>query len=813
MFGNRNPFRQLSKRNKVVLATVLGSVLFLSTLTPVLNIRLLPSSLLPAVTAAPSDKAAEKVPPQAKAGMEKAQGEKFHLEEASISDIHKAIQSNEITCTELVQAYIDRAKAYNGVCTQLLTEDGAPIPPTTGYVRAGAPIEFPTETVPISSILPNFDQYIGLPIDLGRMEATASDPSVQQQFGMRVGIPDAGQLNALETINIRGERSVTCKGAFDAHPSTGPLPAGAPPGCEEFRQHPDALERAAELDAQYGSNPDLKKLPMYCIPFSFKDSFDTKDMRTTASADVNYAMDAPPKDGTIADELRAKGAIIYAKAASNEYNAGPGNPGGPATATKVFLGGRTHSTWSGVACNPYDTERATGESSTGSGVSVAANLVVCSICEETGGSCHDPGGKNGVVSLRTTKEIISYGGAIGSTPYQDTAGIHCRTVKDAAIVLDALKDPQLGYFDSRDIYTALPKALISEEPYANFIVDDKDLKGKSKALEGMRIGVVREWMIKPVQNDVAMSDQINNEIKSVLRDKLGAELVESVDPLYPDDPTIPNMKYTFQDAIAEILPTLMPEYFSKTVAGGALEFAVPGYDVTTYDYMLKLTKGSAPLSDNLNLRRITTGAPNALTFKFQMEQYLLDRGDERVKDWASLFANAKWLSDTERAGAENWLHTDTIVSDGKTERMTMRDVQRLVLLKVMHENDIDVFVQPIHTIPQAKIGGPSEPNIKDRGGLFPRCFVCSAGIPEIVVPAGFNQVVYEPQFALSADKKNYISVTGTVQSLLPHPMPIGIGFMAGPGEEPVLIRVASAYEAATHHRMSPPDFRPLPGEP
>ena len=144
---------------------------------------------------------------------------------------------------------------------------------------------------------------------------------------MRVGIPNAGQVNALETINIRGERSVTCKGAFDAHPSTGPLPPGAPPECEAFRKQPDALERAAELDAQYGRNPDLATLPMYCVTVSFKDPFDTKDMRSTAGSDVAFAMDAPPFDSAIAARLRDKGAIIYAKAQSNEFNAGPGSPG------------------------------------------------------------------------------------------------------------------------------------------------------------------------------------------------------------------------------------------------------------------------------------------------------------------------------------------------------------------------------------------------------------------------------------------------------------------------------------------------------
>ena len=67
------------------------------------------------------------------------------------------------------------------------------------------------------------------------MDHTASDPHVMQQYGMIVGKPNAGQLNAIATINIRGERSVTCKGDFDLHPSKGPLPAGAPPVCEFFR--------------------------------------------------------------------------------------------------------------------------------------------------------------------------------------------------------------------------------------------------------------------------------------------------------------------------------------------------------------------------------------------------------------------------------------------------------------------------------------------------------------------------------------------------------------------------------------------------
>ena len=125
------------------------------------------------------------------------------------------------------------------------------------------------------------------------MERTVSDTSVHAQMGMRVGIPDVGQVNALETLNLRGERSVTCKGDFDRAPANGPLPAGAPAACEAFRKQPDALERADELDREYGREPDLAKLPMYCVVVSFKDPYDTKDMRSTANDDVNFAMDVP----------------------------------------------------------------------------------------------------------------------------------------------------------------------------------------------------------------------------------------------------------------------------------------------------------------------------------------------------------------------------------------------------------------------------------------------------------------------------------------------------------------------------------------
>ncbi len=742
-----------------------------------------------------------------------AQSDRFRLEEATIEGIHEAIRDGQVSCRALVQAYVDRARAYNGACTQLVTRDGAPVAPASGPVRAGAAVRFPTATVPVSSVLPDVNRYAGIPLDLGRMAPTVSDPAVQAQFGMVVGVPDAGQVNALSTLNLRGERSVTCRAGCDAHPSTGELPADCPAACEAFRQLPDALERAVELDARHGADPDLARLPMYCVPLAFKDVYDTADMRTTTAADIDFAMDAPPTDATIVDRLRAKGAIIYAKANATEFNGGIGDPGGPAAPAARYLGYAERSTWGGQACNPYDTERSPRGSSSGSGVAVAANLVTCAFCEQTGGSCKGPASRNGVVSLLTTKGLIPYGGAVGSNPLVDRAGINCRTVRDAALVLDALADPELGRFDPRDIYTAVPEALVSGEPYAGLVVEDAPGGGGGRPLAGMRIGIVREYMVKHTLNDAAISDRIDTEIKSVLRDRLGASLVESVDPLHPGDPAVPDMTYTFQDALAEVLPIHMPEYFSRTTAAGRLEFAVPGHDVTSKRYLVQLAEGNAPLSPRLNLRRVTLSPPTR-SFAFHIDQYLARRGDARVADMASLDAAASYFSAAAEAGSANWAVLDDVRSAGNTERTQMRAVLQLVLGKVLRENRIDVLVNPENTLPHQKVGGPSEPTVNGRSAAgATQAVTALIGVPEIVVPAGFNAVVYEPRFVLNAAGDRYDAVPGYERSLLETPLPIGLMFWAGPGDEAAVLKAASAYEAATRHRAPPPAFGPLPDEP
>src|SRR6185503_6041982 len=188
-------------------------------------------------------------------------------------------------------------------------------------------------------------------------------------------------------------------------------------------------------------------------------------------------------------------AIIYAV---SNANATSHTANGPARAKSVLPDGNlAYGAWGGQTCNPYDTERVPRGTSNGSGVSVAANLLSCSICEQTAASCKGPASRNNVVNLLATKGITQDGG-LGYSAIGDRAGIHCRTVGDAARVLDSIKG-----FDSGDLFTSIPKSMMPAKPYADFVVSDSQVAGKP--LRGMRLAIVREFMVKHVKNDAAIS--------------------------------------------------------------------------------------------------------------------------------------------------------------------------------------------------------------------------------------------------------------------------------------------------------------------
>ena len=196
---------------------------------------------------------------------------------------------------------------------------------------------------------------------------------------------------------------------------------------------------------------------MYGVVFAFKDPFDTKDMRSTGGGDARYDIDVPARDHVLVEQLRNKGAIIFAKAVNTEYNGRAGDPGGRNKPDKVLPStlGYQRSTWAGNPANVYDTTRSASlGSSSGSGVSVSANLVMAALGEETRASCRGPSNHNAVALILPHKAMLGFdGGAIGADIYCDRTGIHARRIEDCAKILDALKDPAEGYYDPRDVFT------------------------------------------------------------------------------------------------------------------------------------------------------------------------------------------------------------------------------------------------------------------------------------------------------------------------------------------------------------------------
>ena len=480
------------------------------------------------------------------------------------------------------------------------------------------------------------------------MEPTASDPSVSQQYGMVVGIPNAGQVNALATLNIRGERSVTCKGEFDRHPVARAAAAGRAAGLRIFRHLPDALERAAELDAQYGRNPDLETMPMYGVVFSFKDPFDTKDMRSTGGGDAAYDIDFPARDHVLVEQLRKKGAIIFAKAVCTEYNGRAGNPGGRHTPDKVLPStlGYQRSTWGGNPSNPYDTTRAASlGSSSGSALSVSTNLVMASLGEETRASCRGPSNHNAVALILPHKAMLGFdGGAIGADIYCDRSGIHCRTIADCAKVLDALKDPENGYYDPRDVFTTVPRSSVLD----NYAGHARALRRGGRA-EGHapRRGARVDGLSRPARRPSSRSSRPPRARSRPCSAAISARRWSNPsDPLWTPDPDIEQMTVDFRKALARLVPVFMPDILFRLDAEPASRCSrtsprrscrpnscpanssapAPCSRSTTW---WRMAEGRIAPPANLDLATIQQ-QELANTFRFHISQYLT----RRAADWA-----------------------------------------------------------------------------------------------------------------------------------------------------------------------------------
>jgi len=243
-----------------------------------------------------------------------------------------------------------------------------------------------------------------------------------------------------------------------------------------------ALEQARAADERIGRGEGEA---LTGIPVCVKDVICTAGVRTTCSSRMLESF-VPPYDAHVVDRLRAQGAVIVGKSNMDEFAMGS------STENSAFFPTR----------NPWDLDRVPGGSSGGSAAATAAGECLLALGSDTGGSIRQPASFCGVVGVKPTYGRISRYGLVAFASSLDQIGPFARSVRDAALALNAL----CGH-DDRDSTSA---------PIA--VPDFTAALGRD--LRGLRVGVPREYL--PDDLDAGVRTVILEAVKQIAA--LGAEI-------------------------------------------------------------------------------------------------------------------------------------------------------------------------------------------------------------------------------------------------------------------------------------------------
>jgi aspartyl-tRNA(Asn)/glutamyl-tRNA(Gln) amidotransferase subunit A len=163
--------------------------------------------------------------------------------------------------------------------------------------------------------------------------------------------------------------------------------------------------------------------PLHGIPLALKDLIDSEAERTTAASNV-LSDHVALKDAEVTRRLRAAGGIFLGKTNLHEF---------------AYGGSGVISAY-GPVQNPWDAERITGGSSSGSAAAVAAGMCFMAVGTDTAGSIRLPGAYCGIVGLKPTHGLVSTEGVVELSRSLDHVGPLTRSVEDSRITMEILAD-------------------------------------------------------------------------------------------------------------------------------------------------------------------------------------------------------------------------------------------------------------------------------------------------------------------------------------------------------------------------------------
>ena len=292
--------------------------------------------------------------------------------------------------------------------------------------------------------------------------------------------------------------------------------------------NPNALKRARELDTEYKSTGQLRKL--HGVPMIVKDNYDTYDLQTAAGS-LAMKDSRPPDDAYQVRKLREAGAVVLGKSNMAEW---------------AFSPFQTVSSIAGTTRNPYDLSRVPAGSSGGTAAAVAANLGMIGLGTDTGNSIRGPASHCNLVGIRSTMGLTSRDGIVPLYLRNDIGGPLCRTVEDAVRILDIIA----GY-DQADPITALARGKLPES-YVDHL--------KADGLTGKQIGVFRFYTDK-TSTDPEIIKVFEKAIKDLKKE--GAMIVDPFTIDSFDDLCEGIWCNTFKRDLSEYLSSLEdPKYTS-----------------------------------------------------------------------------------------------------------------------------------------------------------------------------------------------------------------------------------------------------------